>query len=208
MNAMVTVPGEFGSFGHDYRADTARFVRDAYHLPAVTADQMGRIEAELRTLELHRADRIKASHLDTPPASAQRKNGERELGGVPCASAGPAAPGGCGACHASRARHQATSSRGGRGQSRPDGTDLAVIASRLGVAGTLGNRPRHGRAGTRAGQPDLHPQRDAGVSADDEQRSQPLPDPSPATFDPVLLGSTWLVDPGPSTALGPSPGWW
>jgi uncharacterized membrane protein len=84
MNAMVTVPGEFGSFGHDYRADTARFVRDAYHLPAVTADQMDRIEAELRTLELHRADRIKASHLDAaPPAPAQRKNGERELGGVP-----------------------------------------------------------------------------------------------------------------------------
>jgi hypothetical protein len=26
MNAMVTVPCEFGSFGHDYRADTARFV--------------------------------------------------------------------------------------------------------------------------------------------------------------------------------------
>jgi len=26
MNAMVTVPGEFGSFGHDYRSDTARFV--------------------------------------------------------------------------------------------------------------------------------------------------------------------------------------
>jgi hypothetical protein len=86
MNAMVTVPGEFGSFGHDYRADTARFVRDAYHLPAVTDDQMGRIEAELRTLERQRADRIKASHLDAaPPAPAQRKEkeGEREVGGVP-----------------------------------------------------------------------------------------------------------------------------
>jgi hypothetical protein len=84
MNAMVTVPGEFGSFGHDYRADTARFVRDAYHLPAVTDDQLARVEAELRTLELHRADRIKASHLDAaPPAPAQRKNGEREVGGVP-----------------------------------------------------------------------------------------------------------------------------
>ena len=84
MNAMVTVPGEFGSFGHDYRADTARFVRDAYHLPSVTDDQMGRIEAELRTLELQRAERIKASHLDAaPPAPAQRKDGEREVGGVP-----------------------------------------------------------------------------------------------------------------------------
>jgi uncharacterized membrane protein len=33
-NAMVSVPGEFGSFGHDYRADMVRFVRDAYTLPA------------------------------------------------------------------------------------------------------------------------------------------------------------------------------
>ena len=89
MNAMVTVPGEFGSFGHDYRADTARFVRDAYHLPAVTDHQMGRIEAELRTLELQRADRIKASHLDAaPPAPAQRKDGEREVGASRYASAG------------------------------------------------------------------------------------------------------------------------
>jgi uncharacterized membrane protein len=84
MNAMVTVPGEFGSYGHDYRADTARFVRDAYHLPAVTGGQMERIEAELRTLELERAERVKAEHPEAaPPAPAQRKDGKREVGGIP-----------------------------------------------------------------------------------------------------------------------------
>ncbi|MCC7078664.1 MAG: alpha/beta-hydrolase family protein [Acidimicrobiia bacterium] len=84
MNAMVTVPGEFLSFGHDYRADTARFVRDAYRLTNVTDAQMERIEASLRELELERADRIKAENLETaPPAPAQRKDGERTEGGIP-----------------------------------------------------------------------------------------------------------------------------
>ena len=32
MNAMVTVPGKFGSFGHDYRADMARMVAAAHIL--------------------------------------------------------------------------------------------------------------------------------------------------------------------------------
>ena len=30
MSVLVSEPGEFGSFGHDYRADMARFVRDTY----------------------------------------------------------------------------------------------------------------------------------------------------------------------------------
>ncbi len=38
-NAMVTVPGEFRSFGHDYRGDTARFVRDAFGLPGTTDER-------------------------------------------------------------------------------------------------------------------------------------------------------------------------
>ena len=42
-NAMVSVPGEFGSFDHDYRADMVRFVRDAYALPAASDAQMARI---------------------------------------------------------------------------------------------------------------------------------------------------------------------
>jgi hypothetical protein len=145
--------------------------------------------------ELQRADRIKASHLDARPHRRSARTVSARWVASPCASAGPVAPGGCGACHASRARHQATSSRGGRGQSRPDGTDLAVIASRLGVAGTPRNRPHHGRAGTRGGQPDLHPQRDAGVSANDEQRSQPsgqIHRPRPSTLS-RLARPGWLI---------------
>jgi uncharacterized membrane protein len=84
-NAMVTIPGDFQSFGHDYRADTARFVRDAYHLPATSDDQMERIEKALRTLELERSERIKASHIaDAPPAPAEREDGGRGTSaGVP-----------------------------------------------------------------------------------------------------------------------------
>jgi hypothetical protein len=48
MNAMRTVPGEFKSFGHDYRADTARFARAALGLPAVTDEQMQAVERVLR----------------------------------------------------------------------------------------------------------------------------------------------------------------
>jgi hypothetical protein len=70
-NAMVSVPGEFGSFGHDYRADMVRFVRDAYALPAASDAQVARIEAVLRSLELERAERIKATHAQAdPPAPA------------------------------------------------------------------------------------------------------------------------------------------
>lgn len=88
MNAMVTVPGEFLSFGHDYRADTARFVRDAYRLTDVTDEQMEHIEEALRKLELERADRIKAENIETaPPAPSQRKDGERMEGGVPMRTA-------------------------------------------------------------------------------------------------------------------------
>lgn len=39
-NAMVTVPGLFGSFGHDYRADMARMVLNGLDLPAATEDQI------------------------------------------------------------------------------------------------------------------------------------------------------------------------
>jgi uncharacterized membrane protein len=61
MNAMRTVPGEFKSFGHDYRADTARFVHAAFRLPAVTEEQMGAVERVLRELELDRGARIKSA---------------------------------------------------------------------------------------------------------------------------------------------------
>jgi hypothetical protein len=83
-NAMVSVPGQFGSFGHDYRADMVRFVRDAYGLPAANEQQLSRIEATLRSLELERAERIKAQHphaAPTPPA--QRAGDGGSSAGVP-----------------------------------------------------------------------------------------------------------------------------
>jgi uncharacterized membrane protein len=83
-NAMVSVPGEFGSFGHDYRADMVRFVRDAYALPAASDDQVERIEAVLRSLELERAARIKAQHgRAAPPPPAHRAADGAVQAGVP-----------------------------------------------------------------------------------------------------------------------------
>jgi hypothetical protein len=87
MNAMLKVPGEFTSFGHDYRGDMAGFVGDAYGLPSATAPQLAGIERTLRTLELERAERIKAEHSHVaPPAPAQRSGGDRVRGGVPLRS--------------------------------------------------------------------------------------------------------------------------
>jgi len=82
-NAMVTVPGDFHSFGHDYRADTARMVHAAYHLPPVSDEQMARIEEALRSLELERAERIKAKPSDTPPPAPAQRTETGELAGVP-----------------------------------------------------------------------------------------------------------------------------
>jgi hypothetical protein len=48
MDAVRRAPGEFASFGHDYRADMAAFVRDAYGLPEATDEQLARIEQVLR----------------------------------------------------------------------------------------------------------------------------------------------------------------
>jgi hypothetical protein len=83
-NAMVSVPGKFGSFGHDYRADMVRFVQDAFQLPAATDAQLASIEQTLQSLELERAERIKAQHphaAPTPPA--HQAAGDDELAGVP-----------------------------------------------------------------------------------------------------------------------------
>ena len=71
MNAMVTVPGRFGSFGHDYRADMARMVRAAYGFDDITDEQVGAIDEQLVTLELERAERINASKAEDAPASPQ-----------------------------------------------------------------------------------------------------------------------------------------
>jgi hypothetical protein len=83
---MLSVPGEFGSFGHDYRADMARFVRDTYDLPA-SESQLERIEQVLRSLELERAERITADHAHAaPPAPAHRYGGDTIRAGVPLRS--------------------------------------------------------------------------------------------------------------------------
>ncbi|MGI9644066.1 MAG: alpha/beta-hydrolase family protein, partial [Ilumatobacteraceae bacterium] len=82
-NAMKTIPGEFGSFGHDYRADLARFVRDAFHLPATEA-QTEQLEEALVALELERRDRLRIKWDDpaaVPPSA--RFPEERFAGGVP-----------------------------------------------------------------------------------------------------------------------------
>lgn len=61
MNAMRTVPGEFKSFGHDYRADTAAFVHGAFGLPKVTPEQFAAVQHALVTLEVDRGERLKAA---------------------------------------------------------------------------------------------------------------------------------------------------
>jgi len=61
MNAMKVIPGEFKSFGHDYRGDTARFVHTAYRFDPVTDEQMEKVEETLTQLELERGERIKAA---------------------------------------------------------------------------------------------------------------------------------------------------
>jgi len=84
MNAMLSTPGQFASFGHDYRADMAQFVRDAYGLPDATDGQLARIEAVLRSLEIERAERIKALDAKVaPPAPAHRSDRGGLAGGVP-----------------------------------------------------------------------------------------------------------------------------
>ena len=58
LNSMVQVPGHFTSHGHDYRADMARFVHGAFHLPPVTEAQMAAVERALVARDLDRASRL------------------------------------------------------------------------------------------------------------------------------------------------------
>lgn len=86
-NAMVTVPSEFLeflSFGHDYRADTVRFVHMAYDFPAVTSEQIDRVEEVRRRLKIERTERRKATTaVSAPPAPAYRSKTATMVGGVP-----------------------------------------------------------------------------------------------------------------------------
>lgn len=78
MNGMVVVPGEFKSFGHDYRADTARFVAAGYELPPVTETQMEELEHMLAKREVERADRIAAGKAARGEGSIQRAASETQ----------------------------------------------------------------------------------------------------------------------------------
>lgn len=97
-NAMRNSPGEFRSTGHDYRADTARFVAEGYRFP-YTEDQMANVEVELRRLEMERADRIKgadgtAGHEGTvTPTDAAAPLPGRTAGPAWIAKSGIRAPG-------------------------------------------------------------------------------------------------------------------
>jgi uncharacterized membrane protein len=83
-NAMVSVPGRFGSFGHDYRADMVRFVADAYGFPAASEEQLASIDQTLRSLELERAERIKARDPNAAPIPPAHRSGEGSFqAGVP-----------------------------------------------------------------------------------------------------------------------------
>ena len=82
-NAMVTVPGEFKSYGHDYRADMARLVLDGFRLPTADAQQIGGVEETLRTLELDRAARISAAAAQEAPPAPTHREQPAELAGVP-----------------------------------------------------------------------------------------------------------------------------
>ncbi len=82
MNAMKVIPGEFKSFGHDYRGDTAHFVHAAYRFSPVTDAQMERVIETLLQLELERGERIKQkAALEVPDgeAGAKRTKGPKYL---------------------------------------------------------------------------------------------------------------------------------
>ncbi len=80
MNAMKVIPGEFKSFGHDYRGDTARFVHAAYHLDPVSDEQFERVEEALTQLELERGERIKgAADVEVDPDAPTRTRGPKFL---------------------------------------------------------------------------------------------------------------------------------
>jgi uncharacterized membrane protein len=78
MNAMVVIPGQFKSFGHDYRADTARFVGAGFELPEVTETQMASLDRALVRRELERAERIGAGKAALSEGSVDRAASETQ----------------------------------------------------------------------------------------------------------------------------------
>ena len=89
-NAMSVTPGRFAARGHDYRADLARMVSEAYQL-AVTDDELLAVERALRRREAHWAQRrLLAEQLRRAHEAVQRQTKAWGVGGdVTAASAGP-----------------------------------------------------------------------------------------------------------------------
>jgi uncharacterized membrane protein len=75
MNATVMIPGEYKSFGHDYRADTLDFVNAAYDFDAVTPEQAIAIHETLVRRELNRAARIRAKEPGEMPVPSDMVKG-------------------------------------------------------------------------------------------------------------------------------------
>jgi hypothetical protein len=73
MNAMVAIPGEYKSFGHDYRGDTLDFVGAAYDFPSFTEEQAETIHETLVRRELQRAERVKMGASEEPFTPVEAK---------------------------------------------------------------------------------------------------------------------------------------
>ena len=72
-NAMSVTPGRFAARGHDYRADLARMVSEAYQLP-VTDGELLAIERALRRREAQWAKRrLLAEQLRRAQEAVQRQ---------------------------------------------------------------------------------------------------------------------------------------
>ena len=72
-NAMSVTPGKFAARGHDYRADLARMISEAYQLP-VTGDELLAIEHALRRREAQWAQRrLIAEQLRRAKEAVQRQ---------------------------------------------------------------------------------------------------------------------------------------
>ena len=80
-NAMNVTPGRFAARGHDYRADLARMVSEAFRLP-VAADEMLAIEHALRRREAEWARRrLVAEQLHRAKEAVQRQTRSWGLSG-------------------------------------------------------------------------------------------------------------------------------
>lgn len=78
MNAMVVIPGQFKSFGHDYRADTAQFVGAGFDLPEASEVQMASLDRTLVRRELERAVKIGAGKAARREGSMDRAASETQ----------------------------------------------------------------------------------------------------------------------------------